>query len=238
MLFLEVALVLTCLALLWRPTVSRRIAGAILIVLAGISASAGFVVRSSGDVGPLTELPATFDTTAITLPDGRRFALTQGLQRLQRYAADGGFELGWFVGAPAILASGGLSLGLTTDDRIVVASKQTLQVEVFDVDGLLERRAPYHRLGPGHSVPPIMLPGNFAVEGVALVNPVRAGNPALGWLTLLPALFLHKVTTGMLFGCGLHLLLAPRRRPAAKPFPTTQWRAYVETPHDQQDQAI
>jgi hypothetical protein len=234
MLVIEALLLLVCGVLLWRQTLSRRIGGGVLLVLAAVSYFGGFLIRSSGDRLQHVELPAYFDTATITLPDGRRFALAMSLQRVQRYGADGAFELGWFVNEAAAMPTGGLSLGLTTADMIVIASSRTRQAEIYNADG--QRKGgtkPFSRAVTGGSgVPPIMLPGSFAIDGVTLVNPVRAGNPRLGWATVLPGLFLHSWFTGALFWAGLNLLL-PVKAMMPRQYPKTEWRAYSETPADE-----
>jgi hypothetical protein len=234
MLVIEALLLLVCGVLLWRRTLSRRMGGSVLLALAAISYFGGFLLRSSGDGLQHIELPAYFDTTTVTLPDGRRLALAMSLQRVQRFGAGGAFELGWFVNGAAVMPSGALSLGLTAADKIVIASGRTRQVEIYNTDGLRDGgTVPFTRPVTGSAgVPPIMLPGSFVIDGVTLVNPVRAGNPRLGWATVLPGLFLHSWFAGALVWAGLNLLL-PVKAATPRHYPKTQWTAYADTAADE-----
>jgi hypothetical protein len=175
MLVIEALLLVVCGALIWQQSLSRRVAGGILMALAGISYFGAALLRLSGDGLRQVELPAYFDTASITTPDGRRFALAMSLQRVQRYSVDGAFELGWFVNEAGVVPAGGLSLGLTAASQIVTASSRTGQVEIYSADGLRDGGTkPFTRASSGTRAQPIMLPGGFLIDGVMLVNPVRA----------------------------------------------------------------
>jgi hypothetical protein len=250
MLLVETLLLFACLTLAYRQTVPRQLAGAVLMAVAAISYFGGALLRAAGDGLQHVELPAYFDTTTIMLPDGRRFAFIASLQRVQRYGSDGVFERGWFVNGPAIVPSGGLSLGLTAADRVVIASKRTGFAEIYSADGFRDGGTqPYRRIGSGAGMPPLMLPGSFAVEGVTLVPPVRVSNPRLGWTTILPGLFLHSWAAGAWFWAALNLLLSakmtaravpPPKSPAPLPFQKPVWRhdaaAHDLEQHDPEEQ--
>jgi disulfide bond formation protein DsbB len=245
MLILESLLLMACVVLAWQRNLSRRVAGGVLMGLAAISSFGGTLLRSSSESLQFTELPAYFDTTSIILRDGQRFAFNPQLQRVQRYSPDGTFELGWFVHNAAGVLSGGLSLGLTANDQIVIASKQTMLADIYSADGLLERRAlAFQRIGSGTSAPAIMLPVTFKIDGLSLVHPVRARNPSLGWRTLLPGLFLHSWVAWLLCWAGLNLILPTKntaknlgtKTSAPASIPKTEWKSYTDTPHNHEDQ--
>jgi hypothetical protein len=207
MLILEVLLLTACIVLALRQSVSRRLAGFVLLALAAVSGFGDLVLKSAGDSLQHVELPAYFQTTTIELPDARRIAFARSLQRVQRYSSDGTFERGWFVNADGGMLAGGYSLGVTADDRIVLASDRLKQAELYTVDGRLDGgNRPFRRIGKGAGVPAVMPPGSFLIDGVSLMAPVRTGNPRLGWSTVLPSLFLHSWTGWALFWFGLNLM--------------------------------
>ena len=90
-----------------------------------------FSCLAAGTLLQNVELPAFFQTATIVTPDGRRFAATAPLSRVQRYDTAGRFETGWFVDS----GGGSLAIGLTTDGKIAVAAARTRRVEIFNADG-------------------------------------------------------------------------------------------------------
>lgn len=234
MLILEVLLLTACVVLARRQSVSRRLAGTVVLALAAISGVGGLVLKSSGDRLDHVELPAYFQTTTIELPDGRRIAYVRSLQRLQRYSSDGTFERGWFVNADANILAGGHSLGLTIHDQIIIASDRFKQAEIYAADGRLDGdKRPFQRIGKGGGVSAVMLPGSFVIDGVTLVNPARTGNPRLSWNTVLPSLLLHSWTAWALFWLGLNLVRPSKSQArtirAFKPPLTPPWRPHQPT---------
>lgn len=205
MLILEALLLTACVVLARRQSVSRALAGYALLALAALSGLSGVILKSSGDGLAQVELPAYFQTTTIILADDRRIAFLRSLHRVQRYSADGSFEGGWFITGDAGMLAGAHSLGLTADDKIIIASDRLKQAEIYTVEGrLVAEKRPVQRVGAG--APKVILPDSFLIDGVALVVPVRTDNPRLGWTTVLPSVSLHSWTAWALFWLGLNML--------------------------------
>jgi hypothetical protein len=238
MLIIELVLLVSCVVLLWRPTLSRRAAGGILLGLAAISFFGDALLRAGGDDLRDVELPASFNTTTITATDGRRIALVPSLGRVQRYSEEGVFERGWFIVGDTLLSAKKLSLGLTTAGQIVIASDRTRSADVYTADGRqVGANWPYQRTGKSTVAPALMTPDQFVIDGLTLVSPQRVGNSRLGWGTILPALFLHSWCASALAWVALKLLWPGKSAVPARLLSSGQplWRSHTETtpPEDQ-----
>ncbi|MBO0884731.1 MAG: hypothetical protein J2P17_31240 [Mycobacterium sp.] len=125
------------------------------------------------------ELPPFFQTTSIVGPEGRTFAATIPLARIQRYDSDGRFEAGWFLDS----AGGTFAIGLTADGRIAVAAARTKRVEFFNPDGS-SAGPPRPFTRSGGLMNGMLRPSNCWVEGVAFADPIQAGHPRPHWATV------------------------------------------------------
>jgi hypothetical protein len=142
-----------------------------------IQASTPLALPATGTWLQHVELPPFFETTTIRGPEGRTFAATMPLARVQRYDGDGRFETGWFV------RSGGgiIAIGLTTDGRIAVGAIRSKQVEFFNPDG--SSAGPPRPCSDG-LLYGLLRPTYCRVDGVAFANPIQVENPPAHWATL------------------------------------------------------
>ena len=190
--------------LLWK---GRALSGA-LLVLGACGWFAPFILPAAGSRFRHVELPAFFETATIATADGRTFALTQHLSRLQRYDPAGDFELGWFVNS----VGGAVSIGVTTDGKIVVAAMRTKRVEFFNPDGSsAEPSRPFTRDPKNWS--DYLQPSEFHVDGVTFETPTVAKNPGIRWNTVLLLPLWSPVVAWALLACGiLAIVIATREK--------------------------
>ena len=157
------------------------------------------ILPAAGNLLDGVELPAYFHTTTILGPNGKRFALTSHLSRVQRYDRAGRFERGWFVNS-----GGGLvEIRLTTDGKIAVASWRPRQVELFNADGSSAGSPRRFSMETTKA----MCPANtilclYLVAGMTVQNPTPADNPSLRWNTVLLFPLWSPVIAWLLLACG------------------------------------
>lgn len=170
-----IALVIMILILVSAVRFASRgdVLGGALIGLGATGFFSPLVLPFTGTWLQHVELPQFFETTTIRGPEGRTFAVTMPLARVQRYGSDGRFETGWFVHS----AGGIIAIGLTTDGRIAVAAIRTKQVEFFNPDG--------SSVGPPQPCSGVLYgvlrPGYCRVDGVTFANPIQTRDPPTHW---------------------------------------------------------
>jgi hypothetical protein len=171
-------------------------------VLLGFGAVGWFapsMLPAAGDWLREVELPAFYETATVVGPDGQTFALTQHLERLQRYDLAGDFEVGWFVDSKG----GRVSIGVTTGGKIAVAAARTKRVEFFNPDGSPAGPSrPYSRVSK-NLMSDYLQPREYSVEGVTFQTPTPAENPSVRWNTLLLLPLWSPFVAFLLVACGI-----------------------------------
>ncbi len=152
-------------------TLLRRI-GQALAVVGTVGFFGAFCLPLAGRSLSHVELPTFFETTTIAMPDGGRLTATMPTQRVQRYDADGRFQLGWFVAA----SGGSFAIGLTEDRDVAICTGRGRSLLLYDRDGALveNRRACF---ADGRSMPSILQPSELVLAGSPLQRVFLAEPP-------------------------------------------------------------
>lgn len=152
-----------------------------LIALGSLGFLGSFALPAAGDWLRHVELPQlSFGTTSIAGLDGRIFAATGSLSRIQSYDDNGHFEIGWFVDNQG----GVFAIGLTTSGQIAVAAQRTKKIEFFNTDGSLAGPPQPFTWSDG-PVTGLLRPANIQVEGVSFAEPIQVSHPKQPWLALI-----------------------------------------------------
>jgi hypothetical protein len=198
--FILLALMLVVfLAMAARLVWKGNLISGVLLGLGAVGWFAPSMLPAAGNWLRVVELPAFYETATVLGPEGRTFALTQHLKRLQRYDLAGDFEAGWFVDSKG----GAVSIGVTTDGKIAVAAARTRRVEFFNPDG--------STAGPGRPftreskdlMRDYLQPSEYRVEGVTFETPTAAKNPSVRWNTLLLLPLWSPFVAFLLAACGI-----------------------------------
>jgi hypothetical protein len=175
--FLAVFLATTAALILSK---GRRLSG-LLLALGSFGFFTPPILPSTGRLLQQIELPTVFETTTIEGPDGRKFAATTHLARVQCYSPTGEFEAGWFVDS----RGGAISIGLTNEGTIAIATARTKRVEFFNPNGSAAGPSrPFTRRNDG-LMRDLLQPSDYSVDGVTFENPILAPAPRIRWSTFL-----------------------------------------------------
>lgn len=176
----------------------RQALAGLLVCVGAIGYVGGLLLKSADEYFERIELPAVLETTTILADDGRRYSVTAPLERVQRYAPDGSFELGWFIDT----GGGPVAIGLTGHDKIVVAGLRHRQSQVFEVDGTPDGppRPFVNRNQSGWQSH--VNPQSFDVQDLQLAASQRIDNPPLNWWTTLLFPFWHPTLAWILMVLG------------------------------------